>query len=273
MKGQIAAVVMVLATVFLPNRSNGGDPNTHFDGGFDTSLGWVVVGSDAIINTANSRLEFETSGVEFNDAYIYADLQGDPIIGDFELQVATYVRNTPFSPNPNAIVGGYADSIGKYIDWANGLCVTVDQNNATGRFFGLGNRINGQHGNPDRTYRITSFQWEFETWYYLSLKRFGTTATLEVYSDSGRTNMLGSTSLEDVTCASFQYAYAYSSAWACCSGEVISGYTDTMVEVSSQPGVEPPCIPAVSSWGLVVLGLLLLATGSSVACKRQHAAR
>lgn len=217
------AVGLVSVICAFSSAVRGGDPNSHCDGGFDSGLGWVSVGGFFSVNVGQSRGDFE--GRANANAYTYCDLATDALTGDFELRSEVLISS--YNPNPNAIVAGVSDTIGKYSQWANGLYAIVHQNLAVGRFFGINAMVNGVPFPGAQFVQLSSFQWELDVRYYLTLKRESTAATLTVYSDPARTNALGSLTISNIPTGTFRYLYAFTGAWACCQQEVIYGSVDS----------------------------------------------
>ena len=220
MKSVLGAMLGLTASL-----AHAGDPNDHFDGDFNSSFGWNLVGGYSGI--ADGVLNYE--GRDAVNAYAYADLADDAVAGDFELYFQTMI--TSANINPNVVIGGLGDAVGKYSAWNNGLFVVASNHDVTGGAsdgsrFALGYRVDG-FGDHSEVKYIQSFQWSSNTWYYMTLARRGSTATLEVFADSARTQLLGAESHINIATVPLRYLYAFTGAWAGYDHEVIYGLNDS----------------------------------------------
>jgi hypothetical protein len=232
---------MALAT---PPVRGAGDPNSHFDGAFSSGFGWNFVGGYASIG--DGVLHFEGRG-DVN-AYVYSDLESDALDGDF--QILYRVRITSANINPNAILGAASDTIGKYSSWVNGIFTTVTRHDVVGQRFGIGYRFNSSGGHGEVVY-IRPFQWEFDTWYYLTLTRAGPTATLSVYADPERMQLQGSAELANVSGRPFRFLYAFTGAWGLEHERIYGDIDDVSVLLSCVRQPEWVCDGDVDGNGVV----------------------
>jgi hypothetical protein len=186
-----------------------------------TNFTEVDIAADHVSIDSPSRISF--TNLDHNEnVYIYRQTSVN-VTGDFTAKGSFKITSASGGTNRNMFVFGYGSGIGRLEDSTEYVGLEI-QNNGGNLLF-----IKSNDGGTS-----SSLNWNFNTQYWWTLTRSGNTITLTLYSDSQRTNQVGSTSITQTSIDTYNYCYAISARIGN-TGKSISGYIYELEEATGVP--------------------------------------
>ena len=167
--------------------------------------------------TINSSTQITTAADKIPAAYLYKDYGVGVFKGDLEHYLtAKTISNSAY--NAWNVCWSLSNEIGAHLEVQEGIGVSVLPYSVdTKPNFCVFKIVGGV-----RTYS-TKFQANHGVYYYLTVIRNGSTVTCNFYSDSNRTNLLGTRSITSAPTTNYRYIYAFQN-----QGVGATGFTFTM---------------------------------------------
>ena len=163
---------------------------------------------------SSTQIDFDIGGTQASTLYIYKDYGANAFSGDFEIDFE-FNANVPdagfLQTNEGSIaVIGLSQGLGTLDDHDANLykglfCTLQLRKSWLGDFYYFALRETSTRTDSGNITIGTSY---FGATLYGKFKRIGSSVSIEIYSDSARTNLIASTSISVSTIDAYQYIYA-----------------------------------------------------------------